>query len=82
MRRLLFLTVFVCSLLTTFSQRNILLIIADDVGVGPIPGYLPNSTKANMPNLESLASNGLTFDNAWANPLCSPIRAGLSLIHI
>jgi arylsulfatase B len=54
---------------------NILLIIADDLGLDPTPGYLPGPTKAAMPHLESLMASGLTFDNAWANPLCSPTRA-------
>ena len=27
------------------------------------------------PTLDSLAANGLVFDNAWANPVCSPTRA-------
>lgn len=57
------------------AQPNILLVIADDVGVDPIPNYTPNTVKANMPNLEGLMSEGLTFDNAWSNPLCSPTRA-------
>ena len=59
-----------------FAQRpNILLIIADDVGLDPVPNYLPGPQKAHMPNLEALMANGLTFDNVWANPLCSPTRA-------
>ena len=57
------------------QQPNILLVIADDMGLDPVPGYLPGPTKAAMPNLEALMANGLTFDNAWADPLCSPTRA-------
>lgn len=57
------------------QQPNILLIIADDLGLDPTPGYLPGPTKAAMPHLESLMASGLTFDNVWANPLCSPTRA-------
>ncbi len=60
-----------------FAQQNILLIIADDLGLDPMPNYLTGPQKASMPNLSSLMSEGLTFDNAWATPLCSPTRAAL-----
>ena len=59
------------------QNSNILLIIADDVGVAEIPNYLPAATKANMPHLEALMQQGLTFDNAWSNPACSPSRANI-----
>lgn len=57
------------------QQPNILLVIADDVGLDPVPGYLGGQEKASMPNLQALMSQGLTFDAAWANPVCSPTRA-------
>jgi len=62
---------------TAFSQnQNILLIIADDVGIDPMPNYMPEALeKANMPNLEKMMNEGVTFDNVWANPVCSPTRA-------
>lgn len=59
------------------QSPNILLIIADDVGVGEIPNYLPDATKANMPHLRDLMENGITFDNVWSNPLCAPSRANI-----
>lgn len=57
------------------AQPNVLLVIADDLGLDPTPNYLPGPQKANMPNLEALMADGLTFDNAWADPLCSPTRS-------
>ncbi|MBK7945093.1 MAG: sulfatase-like hydrolase/transferase [Flavobacteriales bacterium] len=57
------------------QQPNILLIIADDMGLDPVPGYMPGPQKAAMPNLEALMSTGLSFDNVWADPLCSPTRS-------
>ena len=39
------------------QQPNVLLIIVDDIGVGPIPNYEPNSTKANMPHLEAMMND-------------------------
>ncbi len=57
------------------NRPNILLIIADDMGVDATPGYTTGSTKPIMPHLDSLATQGITFDNAWVNPVCAPTRA-------
>ncbi|MFT6319347.1 MAG: arylsulfatase A-like enzyme [Granulosicoccus sp.] len=59
------------------QQPNVLFIIVDDIGVGPIPNYEPNSTKANMPHLEAMMNEGITFDNVWSNPVCAPSRANI-----
>ena len=59
------------------QQPNVLFIIVDDIGVGPIPNYEPNTTKANMPHLESMMNEGITFDNVWSNPVCAPSRANI-----
>ena len=56
---------------------NILLIIADDMGLDATPGYSEGSQKPAMPNLDRLAKSGITFDNAWSYPLCSPTRASI-----
>ncbi|MGB0931011.1 MAG: hypothetical protein ACPGVB_09565 [Chitinophagales bacterium] len=56
-------SLFLLSLIAQAQSPNILLIIADDVGMGEIPNYLPDATKANMPNLQSLMDTGITFDN-------------------
>jgi arylsulfatase B len=59
------------------SQPNILLILIDDLGAEssslyPLAG---ESGAAAMPNIEKLAAQGLVFENAWVNPMCSPTRA-------
>ncbi len=59
------------------QQPNILLVIADDLGLDPVPNYLPGPQKAPMPNLEALMASGLTFDNLWVNPVCAPTRAAI-----
>ncbi|WP_407556819.1 sulfatase-like hydrolase/transferase [Winogradskyella sp. 4-2091] len=56
---------------------NILLIIADDMGLDATPNYNIGSQKPNMPNLQNLMNNGITFNNVWANPVCSPTRASI-----
>ena len=62
---------------STFTKPNILFVIADDVSKDAIPNYKEGSTKANMPNLQSLINTGITFDNAWAYSVCSPTRASI-----
>jgi len=58
---------------------NILLIIADDMGLDATPGYTigDGTIKPNMPNLQNMIANGVTFNNVWSNPTCSPTRAGI-----
>jgi len=68
----------ICSLELFAQSPNVLLVIADDVGNGAIPTFEPtggNQVKASMPNLEELIENGLSFDNLWVAPSCSPTRA-------
>ena len=66
------------SSITAAQEQNVLLIIADDVGVDPIGGYMTEATiKAHMPTLDSLMQQGLTFDNVWTNPICSPTRSAI-----
>lgn len=62
---------------TSDSLPNILLIIADDMGLDATPGYNIGTEKPIMPVLQDLGANGLTFDNLWANPICSPTRASI-----
>jgi arylsulfatase B len=57
------------------SPPNILLIIADDLGRDAIRGYSEGSIKPNTPNIDGIRTKGLTFNNFWANPVCSPTRA-------
>lgn len=59
------------------SLPNILLIIADDMGLDASPGYDIGTIKPNMPNLQSLINSGIRFNNVWSNPTCSPTRATL-----
>lgn len=61
----------------TNLSPNILLIIADDMGLDACPGFNIGSVKPNMPNLESLMNSGIKFNNLWSNPTCSPTRAGI-----
>ena len=55
------------------ADRNVLLLLADDIGVTDSaiygsPGAPPT------PNLQALANRGLLYTNVWANPVCVPTR--------
>jgi len=54
---------------------NVLLIIADDMGLEVSPCYPFDAEKPDMPVLEAMCRDGLVFDNVWAQPVCSPTRA-------
>lgn len=62
------------------APQNILLIIADDYGADGSSLYNSTSAGASLPptpNLAALATNGVVFRHAYANPVCSPTRAAL-----
>ncbi|TGV01529.1 sulfatase-like hydrolase/transferase [Flavivirga rizhaonensis] len=62
---------------TQNTAPNILLIIADDMGLDATPGYDIGTVKPNMPTLQSLMNSGIKFTNLWSNPTCSPTRASI-----
>ncbi len=59
------------------QSPNIILIIADDLGVDAFNGYNLGAVNPSTPHLDSLRLNGLTFTNAWSSPVCTPTRAGI-----
>ena len=59
------------------SKPNILLIIADDLGLDSSAQYDVSTDLPTTPTLNTLASNGLVFDNAWATPACTTTRGSL-----
>lgn len=59
------------------GKPNILLVIADDMGIDASPCYDVGALKPNMPTLEKLCRTGLVFDNFYTNPMCSPTRASM-----
>ena len=54
---------------------NIVIIVADDMGVDLIGAYGEATNPPCTPHLDQLAAQGVLFRNAWANPVCSPTRA-------
>jgi arylsulfatase A-like enzyme len=56
---------------------NILLIIADDLGKDAINGYPEGSAKPSTPNIDAIRNAGITFNNLWVYPTCTPTRASI-----
>ena len=64
-------------LVSESTPPNILLLIADDLGVEQLASFGIGSQPANTPNLDRLARQGISFSNVWSQPICSPTRATL-----
>ena len=56
----------------TAARPNILLILADDLGVEGLGCY--GGIDYRTPNLDRLAATGMRFTHAYAQPLCTPTR--------
>lgn len=56
------------------QKPNIIFILSDDVGLGNVHC---TGGHYNTPNIDSLASGGMRFENCYALPLCGPSRCML-----
>jgi arylsulfatase A len=57
------------------AQPNLVLIMADDIGIEGIGCYGGESYKT--PHIDRLAAGGLRFTHAYSQPLCTPTRVQL-----
>lgn len=62
---------------TALSQRNIVVIIADDLGSDWCGFQEDHKDTVTLKNVRSLLSRGVRFSRAWSTPYCSPTRAGI-----
>lgn len=62
-------------LAATAPQPNIILILADDLGIETIGSYGGESFQT--PELDRMAAEGMRFENTHAQPLCTPSRVKL-----
>ena len=61
-------------LITVAAQPNFLIIMADDCTYNDLPLY--GGQNAKTPNIDRLASQGLTFHRAYlSEAMCQPCRA-------
>lgn len=54
------------------EKPNIILIMADDIGVECLSAY--GGESHHTPHIDALAASGLLFENAHSQPLCTPSR--------
>ncbi len=57
------------------GPHNILLVVADDLGVDMVGVYDEGAPGPPTPIIDSLAQQGVYFRNCWSNTMCSPTRA-------
>ncbi len=55
------------------TPPNIVLIMADDQGWGDLSSN--GNPNLNTPNIDAMAQNGVSFENFFVQPVCSPTRA-------
>ncbi len=59
------------------QPTNVLLILADDLGVDMFSPYDVHPSPAPTPNLDALAAEGMLFEYFYSLPSCSPTRAAV-----
>lgn len=64
----------VWSVAESSNQPNVILIMADDVGV---EGFNIYGGEYFTPNIDAMARDGVRFENAHATPVCTPTRTRL-----
>ncbi len=72
-----YLVAFLLALQGAIAQRNVLIIIADDLSPDYLGCFSTTTDTAITPNIRALAERGITFTNLWTTPLCSPTRSEL-----
>ena len=55
----------------TVAPPNVVIILADDIGVETVSAY---GGEYATPNIDSIGENGVRFDAAHATPICTPSR--------
>lgn len=61
------------------NRRNILLVIADDLGADSLSLFNTNAAARfpPTPNINALATNGIVLKNVYSYPTCSPTRSSM-----
>jgi arylsulfatase A len=72
---LIFVVLFQTILTTLAAKPNVVVIMADDLGYECLG--VNGSEDYKTPHLDRLATTGMRFTNAFANPLCTPSRVKL-----
>ncbi|MCY3001673.1 MAG: sulfatase-like hydrolase/transferase [Planctomycetota bacterium] len=59
------------------EPSNVLLVVADDVGVDMLAAYGVHPNAPPTPNLDALIADGVLFERAYTPPTCSPTRSAI-----
>ena len=59
------------------AGTNLLVILADDMGVDKVAAYGVHDQTPQTPRLDQLIDEGMRFENAYSHPVCSPTRAAM-----
>ena len=70
------LLLFYCTCFAAIQRPNFIIIVVDDLSPEHFSCY--DSSAAQSPNIDQLASSGVQFQTAWATPMCSSSRALLT----
>jgi arylsulfatase A-like enzyme len=65
------------SLPATRHPANLLIVVADDLGVDQLAAYGEGQSVPVTPTLDALAQGGVLFRNAYGYAYCSPTRAAI-----
>lgn len=81
MKRLITVALLVCAISVAHAAPNVIIYLMDDLGLTDVqqhPTYFPDGSPLfETPNMHRLASEGMRFNHAYAQPLCSASRATL-----
>lgn len=61
------------ALIPQIQKPNVILIMSDDQGWGDLS--FNGNSNLNTPNIDAIAKNGVTLENFYVQPVCSPTRA-------
>ncbi|MCK5943371.1 MAG: sulfatase-like hydrolase/transferase, partial [Planctomycetes bacterium] len=60
----------------TAQDHNVLILLADDLGVDQVGCYGEGANPAPTPNIDALAKQGFQYMHCYANaPVCAPSRS-------
>lgn len=59
------------------TPPNIVIFVADDLGVESLDSYGVFADSLTTPTLDTIAAQGVRFENAWSYTVCSPTRGTL-----
>lgn len=77
MKKYILIASFLILSLKSQAQRNVLLLIADDIGTDYFGFYEDHKDTVDVPHIRALLNNGVRFQNAMSNPVCSATRSGM-----